>query len=97
MALLDPDVVLHANAGVRSPMSRTVRGATALAGQAMRYAALATSGYPVLVNGLPGLVAAPNGRPFALLSVAIRDGRIVEIDIIADPDRRLRLGLPAPR
>ena len=72
-----------------------MRGAAAVAGQALRFAALSTSAQPVLVNGMPGLVAAPNGRPFALLSVAVRDDRIVEIDIIADTDRLLRLGLPA--
>ncbi len=96
VALLDLDVVLHADAGPRSSQSQTVRGASAVAGQALRYAGLATSAYPVTVNGMPGLVAAPGGRPFALLSVAVRDDRIVEIDIIADTDRLQRLGLPRP-
>ena len=94
VTLLDPDVVLHADAGATSPLTRTVRGAAAVAGQALRFAALSSSAYPVLVNGMPGLVAAPNGRPFALLSAAVRDDRIVEIDIIADTDRLVRLGLP---
>ena len=46
---------------------------------------------PVLVNGMPGLLAAPHGQPFALMSFAIRNERIVEMDIIADPDRLRRL------
>ena len=89
--ILDPDVVLRADAGPGSPLSQTVRGARAVAGQAMRFAALSASARPVLVNGMPGLVAMPHGRPFALLAVAIRDDRIVEMDILADPDRLARL------
>ncbi|HEY7812568.1 MAG TPA: sigma-70 family RNA polymerase sigma factor [Nakamurella sp.] len=94
VTLPDPDVVLHADAGAASPLTRTVRGATAVAGQALRFAALSSSAYPVLVNRMPGLVAAPNGRSFALLSATVRDDRIVEIDIIADNNRLVRLGLP---
>ena len=66
----------------------------AVAGQALRFAALSASARPVLVNGMPGLVAAPHGHPFALLAVAIRDGRIVEMDILADAERLATL-LPA--
>lgn len=93
VSLLDPDVVLHADAGPGSARTRTVRGAVAVAGQARRYARLADSARPVLINGMPGLLAAPDGRPFALFSVALRDGRIVQIDIIADPGRLERLGI----
>ncbi len=89
--ILDPDVVLRADAGPGSPLSQTVRGAGAVADQAMRFAALSASARPVLVNGMPGLVAMPHGRPFALLAVAVRDDRIVEMDILADPDRLARL------
>jgi len=85
--ILDPDVVLRADAGPGSPLSQTVRGAAAVAAQALRFAAMSASARPVLVNGMPGLVAAPHGRPFALLAVAIRDDRIVEMDILADPAR----------
>lgn len=93
VALLDPDVVLHADAGPDSARTQTVRGATAVAGQARRYAALAGSARPVLINGMPGLLAAPDGHPFALLAVALRHDRIVQIDIIADPERLRRLGV----
>jgi len=91
VAILDPAVVLRADAGPNSPLSQTVRGASAVAAQAMRYASMSATARPVLVNGMPGLVAVPNGRPFALLAAAIRDDRIVEIDIFADPDRLARL------
>ena len=91
VAILDPGVVLRADAGPDSPLSQTVRGSAAVAAQALRFAALSATAQPVLVNGMPGLVAVPNGHPFALLSVAIRDDRIVEMDILADPDRLARL------
>lgn len=88
LALLDPDVVLRADAG-DGPFgpSRLIRGATAVVEQAHRFAPLARFAKPILVNGTPGLVAAPNGQVLALLSFTVRDDRISEIDILADPDR----------
>ena len=61
--------------------------------QAVRSAGLAGAARAVLINGMPGLLAAPDGRPFAVFSVALRDGRIVQIDIIADLVRLARLGI----
>jgi RNA polymerase sigma-70 factor (ECF subfamily) len=92
LALLDPDVVLRADAG-DGPFgpSRIVRGAEAVVQQAMLYNALAKLAQPVLVNGLPGVIVVRDGKPLSLLSVQVRDGRIVELDIIADPDRLQRL------
>jgi RNA polymerase sigma-70 factor, ECF subfamily len=92
LELLDPDVVLRAEAG-DGPLgpSRLVRGAAEVAQQAQRYASLARFAQPVLVNGAPGLLAAPNGRPMALLSLVVRNDRIVEINILADPERLSRL------
>jgi RNA polymerase sigma factor (sigma-70 family) len=86
LALLDPDVVLRADAGAL-PLTREVRGARAVAAGAMEFAALASSGRPALVNGAAGLVAAPEGRPFSVLGFTIAGGRIVEIDVLADPER----------
>jgi RNA polymerase sigma-70 factor (ECF subfamily) len=94
LAVLDPDVVLRADAG-NGPFgpSRIVRGAEAVVQQAMLYNSLAKFARPVLVNGLPGLVVVREGEPLSLLSVQVRDGRIVELDIIADPDRLQGLGV----
>lgn len=96
VSLLHPDVVLRADAG-DGPLgpSRLVRGPAAVAGQARRYAGLARSAVPVLVNGAPGLVAAPHGTAAALVSITVRDGLIAEIDILADPDRLHRVLPPA--
>jgi RNA polymerase sigma-70 factor (ECF subfamily) len=92
LTLLDPDVVLRADAG-DGPFgpSRVVRGAEAVVRQAMLYNSLAKLAQPVLVNGLPGVIVVRDGKPLSLLSVHVRDGRIVELDIIADPDRLERL------
>jgi hypothetical protein len=48
----------------------------------------------VLVNGVPGGVAwAPDGTPFAVVALTVKGGRIVAIDVLADPDRLAGLDL----
>jgi hypothetical protein len=58
-----------------------------VAGQVLQYAALAQFARPALVNGAAGLVALPAGRPVAVMAMTVRDGRIAEIDILADRNR----------
>jgi RNA polymerase sigma-70 factor (ECF subfamily) len=95
VAVLDPDVVLRADRGaVPAGASRVVRGARAVAEQALAFGRrLATFARPALVNGAAGIVAAPHGRPVSVMGFTVRRGRIVEIDILADPDRLRRLDL----
>jgi RNA polymerase sigma factor (sigma-70 family) len=90
VALLDPDVVLRAD-GPDAP--RHLRGAPAVVSQARRYARLARFARPALVNGAAGVVVAPGGRPFAVMGITVAQGRIVEIDIFADPKRVRELDL----
>ena len=90
VALLDPDVVLRAD-GPGAP--RHLRGAPAVVSQARRYARLARFARPALVNGTAGVVVAPGGRPFAVMGITVAQGRIVEIDIFADPKRVRELDL----
>ena len=92
LAVLDPDVVLRADAGTLG-LSREVRGAEAVAAGAMTFAPLARSGRPALVNGAAGLVAAPDGKVFSVLGFTIAGGRIVEIDVLADPERLRAINL----
>jgi RNA polymerase sigma factor (sigma-70 family) len=94
LALLDPDVVLRADAG-RSPLgpSRLLRGSHDVLAQALRFTSLAPSARRVLINGDPGFLVAPGGEPAALIAVAVRDDQITEINILADPDRLARLDL----
>jgi hypothetical protein len=48
------------------------------------------------VNGAAGLVVAAQGRPLSVMAFTVAGGRIVEIDILADPERLRRLDLAAP-
>jgi RNA polymerase sigma-70 factor (ECF subfamily) len=94
LAVLHPDVLLRADAG-SSPIgpSQLLRGAAQIAGQAMRFAPLARDARDVLVNGWPGVAAYVDGRMVSLLSVIVVDDRIVELNILADPERLARLEL----
>jgi len=95
VAVLDPDVILHADGGVvRAGAPREVRGAAAVATNALRYAGrLAWFARPALVNGAAGLVVTVGERPFAVLGFTVTDGKIVEVDILADPVRLSQLDL----
>ena len=96
LAVLDPDVVLRADAGPATGMSRVVRGADAVASQAATFSKSGLSNHVVMVNGSIGLVSRrPDGRPFSILGFTIVGGRIVEINILADPERVTRLDLSA--
>jgi len=88
VALLDPDVVLRADAGAWRPaLSVVVRGASEVAGQAVRFAMPHADLRPVLVNGAAGVVVSVRGRPLSIMCFTIRGDRIVEIDALADPER----------
>ena len=94
VALLDPDVVLRADAGLTG-LSRQVRGAETVAAQATMWSRVNLTATRALINGAPGLVSSREGRPFSVAALTIRGGRIVEIDILADPERLARLDLAA--
>jgi len=95
LAVLDPDVVLRSDGGVVRPKaSQVVRGAAAVAGQAFTYTRLSPFVRPALVNGVAGIVVAPGGRPFSVMAFVVRNGKIVEIDGLADPERLHALDLP---
>src|SRR6476646_10079946 len=68
VALLDPDVVLRADAGAWRPdASAVIHGAAAVAGQALRFAMPAAELLPALVNGDAGVVVTLHGRPISLM------------------------------
>jgi RNA polymerase sigma factor (sigma-70 family) len=94
LAVLDPEVVLRADSGAAGT-SRVVRGARAVAGQALTFSQFAPFARLALVNGAAGLVTAPGGRPLSVMGFTIRCGKVVEIDILADPERLGRLDLTA--
>lgn len=87
--ILHPDVVMRADFGPKHPQRSTViHGAKAVIESALAGAALPGSEViPVIVNGSAGAVIAIGGRPFAILGFVICQGKVVEIDGIADPPR----------
>jgi len=96
LALLDPDVVLRADAGA-SPLgpSHLIRGARDVIAQAQRFTPLGRYARRVLVNGGPGALVVTQGKPLALASITVVNGKITELDFLADPDRLASLDLTA--
>ena len=91
VAVLDPDVVLRADTAAGPVLAG---GARDVAGRASMFARLAAHVRPVLVNGMPGVLAATaDGAPMAVMAFTVVAGRIVEIDSIADPGRLAALNL----
>jgi RNA polymerase sigma-70 factor, ECF subfamily len=92
VAVLDPDVVVRTDFGPGA-VSEEVRGAEAVARQARAYAARGLVTHTVLINGAVGIVATRDGQPFSVGGLIVRDGRIVEMDFLVDPERLARLDL----
>jgi len=89
VAVLDPDVVFRIDTGGSGPAARRpLVGAAAVARQVIeRGTPLAPLARPALVNGAAGAVVNVGGRPFAVVSFTVREGRIAAIDLIADPEK----------
>jgi RNA polymerase sigma-70 factor (ECF subfamily) len=91
VAVLDPEVVVRADrAAVHTGASREVRGAAAVADT---FSGRARAAQPALVNGAAGAVWAPGGRPRVVFGFTVTRGKIVAIDILADPERLGQLDL----
>src|SRR5262245_61064744 len=96
VTVLDPEIVLRADGGAVKNMSRLVRGAQKVAAQAAMFSKMQLSHHVVLVNGNIGIVARlPDGRVLSVIGFTIADDKVVEMDILADPDRLSRLDLSA--
>ena len=89
VAVLDPDVVFRIDAGAGSPLARPpVSGAAAVAEQILaRGTRFAPHARPAIVNGAAGVVVGAGRRPFAVGGFTVARGRIVEIDLIIDPEK----------
>ncbi|GAA3105819.1 RNA polymerase sigma factor SigJ [Pseudonocardia yunnanensis] len=85
VTLLHPDAVLRVDTGGAG--SKLVRGAAEVAGQAAMYRAAGLRARFAVVNGGPGIISVINGRVTGVLAFTVADGLIVEIDILADPQR----------
>jgi RNA polymerase sigma-70 factor (ECF subfamily) len=94
VALLDPDVVVRADARAMPVGASTeVRGAPAVAEQALSFSRRVQYARPALVNGAVGIVVAPHGRLSTVMAFTVKRGKIVEINVLADPARLRQLDL----
>lgn len=94
LRLLDPDVVVRADAvaiGIASAradagapeLSAVMHGVDAVT---RVFAGGAKAARLALVDGLPGAVVSVGGRPMAVFDFTVRNGRVVGIDLLADPE-----------
>jgi RNA polymerase sigma-70 factor (ECF subfamily) len=94
VAILDPDVVLRTDLGaLPAGRSRELRGAELVAGRARTFGQMGLVMRPALINGAAGGVSMRDGKPFSVGGFTVANGKIVEIDILTDPERLSRLDL----
>jgi len=95
VSVLHPDAVLRVDTGPGRPLRVRV-GAETIAGQAILFRSTSPAADTtelVLVNGSPGLLQIRGGRPFSVVAFTVAEDRIVQMDIIADPERLAGLGV----
>ncbi|HEX5501398.1 MAG TPA: sigma-70 family RNA polymerase sigma factor [Thermomicrobiales bacterium] len=95
LAVLDPDVALRGDAAALRMGGRTgwltaseLQGAQAVAEQ---FAGGAEAAQLALIDGVPGAVWALRGVPRVVFEFTLRDGKVVEIALVADAARLNRL------
>jgi RNA polymerase sigma-70 factor (ECF subfamily) len=92
VALLHPDVVLRVDFGPSRPAaSLIIRGSAAVARQARLGANPAALLHPALINGTAGVVITLDGKPHVVMAFTVVNDQVVELDIIADPERIRRV------
>jgi RNA polymerase sigma factor (sigma-70 family) len=89
VAILDAGVVFRLDAGGRADRAREpVTGPGAVARRVLaRGRPFAHLARPAMVNGAPGLLVAAEGAAMAVVGFTCAHGRIVAIDLIADPEK----------
>lgn len=96
LRVLDPNVTVRIDGGPNAPRAFArppIVGAAAVASEAKNFREIGVDFEPVIVNGSPGLLIRLPARSL-LWAFTIANGRIVEIDLIADPDKLRSLPLP---
>jgi RNA polymerase sigma factor (sigma-70 family) len=94
LGVLDPDVIVRLDEAAAHPGApREIRGARNWAKGAVAFAQAVRFAQPALVDGKVGLVLAPGGRLVRALTFASSEGKIAEVEVIADPARLRQLDL----
>jgi RNA polymerase sigma-70 factor (ECF subfamily) len=92
VSVLDPDVVLRIDAGTDSRLARPpIKGAAAVAREAIERARFGPPVRSAVVNGAAGAVIGLPGRPFAVVGFTVSNGRISALDFVLDRDKLARL------
>ena len=78
---------------VPSEAARELLGATRVVEEAMTHTDLVRFARAVLVDGSVGIVIAPGGRLRIVIRCTVKQGKITEMDVIADPARLSKLNL----
>jgi RNA polymerase sigma factor (sigma-70 family) len=92
VSVLDPDVVLRSDGGPARPrLTMVLHGARAVAEQALASSRLSPFVRPALINGAAGVVIVARGLPLFVMAFTVSDGKIVAIDVVADPERLQKL------
>jgi RNA polymerase sigma factor (sigma-70 family) len=86
LAVLDPEVVLRADRGGAAGL-RLARGARAVARQAASWGRVEQTNRRALVDGRPAIVSYTGAQILSVGTFRVRGHRIVEIEILADPQR----------
>ena len=92
VAVLDPDVVLRADGGPTG-ISQQIRGAETVASQALLWSRVDLTMRRALINGAAGMVSFLHGRPFSIAAITVKNGKVAEIDFLADAERLAQLDL----
>jgi RNA polymerase sigma-70 factor (ECF subfamily) len=92
VTVLDPDVVLRVDRGPKHRLLE-VHGAEAVGRRAATFAQIGLVPQLALINGVAGVVATRDGRPFAVQAFTVRNGKVVAMDILADRERLAQLDL----
>ena len=89
LAVLDPDVVFRLDVGDATTLARPpIVGAEAVAKQVLaRGTPFAPFARPALVNGAAGAIVVRDGRPLAVAGFTVARGRVVALDVVADPEK----------
>jgi RNA polymerase sigma-70 factor (ECF subfamily) len=91
VAVLDPDVLLRADVG--GTRGRLVRGAAEVASQALFFRQFAYTARYALINGAYGLVNSDGDQVVSVMAFTVSEDRVVELNILADPERLAQLDL----
>ncbi len=95
VAVLDPGVVLRGDFGAAAEKTSEVHGAENVARRARAFSNLGIVRHPALVNGAAGLLCTLEGEPFSVMAFSVHDGKITEINVLADRARIAELDLSA--